>query len=102
MSTKPQIALRLLCFCAAQTLLVLGLAQAFGLFESDEGLPIALALMTAGLLLAMWGVIDPMVPQAGRLFTWAIKGPVFAVCLVCTAVTLVDVVTILYELQWMS
>lgn len=102
MSTKPQIALRLLCFCAAQTLLVLGLARSLDVFKSGEAVPVALALIAAGLLLAMWGVIDPLVPEAGRLFTWAIKGAVFAVCLLGTTLTLINVVTILHEVQWLS
>ena len=98
MSTKPQIAFRLLCFCAAQALLVLGLARSLDVFESGEAMPFALALISASLLLAMWGVIDPLVPEAGRLFTWAIKGGVLAVCLVCSTLTLIDVVMILHEL----
>ena len=102
MSTKPQIVLGLLCFYTAQALLVFGLALLLDVFKTDEGPIVALALIAASLLLAMWGLIDPLVPEAGRVFTWAIKGGVLAVFFVCTALTLFKVTTGRHELPWLS
>ena len=102
MSHKSRIVMVALAFCIAQTVLVLGLGLLLNVFGTHEPLAAALALIAASSLLAMTCVIDPLVPDAGRLFTTAIKLLTLVVLLVCTSHTLYSVITGRYLLPGLS
>ncbi|MBX2851332.1 MAG: hypothetical protein KTR15_06270 [Phycisphaeraceae bacterium] len=102
MSHKTRIVMGLLAFCVAQAVLVLGLGLLLGAFGTHEPLAAALALIAASLLLAMTCVIDPLVPEAGKFFTAAIKLITLVVLLVCTSHVLYSVITGHYDLPGLS
>jgi hypothetical protein len=102
MNRKTRIVFGMLAFCIAQVVLALGLGLLLGVFGSHEPLAVGLALISASLLLAMTCVIDPLVPDAGRLFTAAIKLSTLVVLLVCTSHTLYSVITGQYHLPGLS
>ena len=102
MSHKPRIVIGIIAFCIAQGVLVLGLALLLGAVGSNEHFAAALALIAAGMLLVMTCVIDPLVPDAGRLFTSAIKLATLVVLLVGTSHTLYGVITGQYDLAGLS
>lgn len=92
----------LLVFCAAQAMLVTGLSMAMGLLVVDVSPALAFVLIAAGLLLGLFGVIDPLVPEATPLFTGAIKLAVLGVLLLSTALTVYSVITGQNQLPWLS
>ncbi len=91
MKKAGQIALVLTCFCWAQSMFVLGLSQLVSQMPempADMQLTMGLAFVAAGLFLAMWLVIDPLVPQAGRIFTGTLKLAMVVLFYICSAATL--------------
>ena len=67
------ITLRLTGFCWAQSMLVLGLVWLMPATAHEGGPAYGLAMIAAGLFLAMWLVIDRLVPDASRVFTGTLK-----------------------------
>lgn len=92
----------LLGFCAAQAMLVTGLSMAIGLLVFDVSPAIGWALIAGGFMLAMFAVIDPLVPEATPFFTGAIKLAVLGVLLLSTALTVYSVITGQNQLPWLS
>lgn len=57
----------------AQSILVLGLALMLPALRGEGDPVMGLAFVSASLFLAMWLVIDFLVPQAGQIFTGTLK-----------------------------
>lgn len=83
MNRPATIVLGLCSLCCAQGILVLGLWLFLDVFGAGEGVVVSLALVAMGSLLAMRLVIDGLVPDAGRVFTGALKLIALAVFLTC-------------------
>ena len=73
MNRSTRVATLLLNWGFAQTVFVLGLALWFSGATFIPGQFSGLALVAAGGFLAMWLVIDPLVPDAGKAFAWSLK-----------------------------
>lgn len=99
---KTRIVMGLLGLIFAQAVLVLGLGLLLGVLGTHQPLPVALALISASMLLAMTCVIDPLVPEAGKWFTVAIKLITLVVLLACTSHTLYNAITGQYDLPGLS
>lgn len=88
MKHAAETALRLTGFCWAQCMLVLGLLLLMPAVNRDNGPAFGLALVAAGLFLAMWLVIDRLVPDASRFFTGTLKLVLLVVFYACGSAAL--------------
>ena len=73
MKSAGQTALMLTGFAWALSALVLGLTLMLPALRGEGDFVMGLAFAAVGLFLAMWLVIDPLVPQAGPFFTGTLK-----------------------------
>lgn len=98
MNRSRMIARGLVSFALAQALLVLGIALLMQKIGADYGIEVALAMVAAGTLLAMLGMIDRLVTDAGRCFTGTLKLLVAAVFFIASSLMFLSVLTGRYEL----
>ncbi|MFK7790003.1 MAG: hypothetical protein AB8C95_11005 [Phycisphaeraceae bacterium] len=91
MNHARPIPLMLTGLCWAMSMLVLGLTSLMiGPTPDPTRLAMGLALIGASLFLMMWLVIDPLVPDAGRIFTGTLKLATLVVFYVYAALMLVS------------
>lgn len=80
--------LRLTGFCWGQCMLVLGLLLLVPTVPRGSGPATGLALVAAGLFIAMWLVLDRLVPEANRFLTGTLKLVTIVVFYACGSAAL--------------